>query len=147
MHKETIVLGKNKESVRKSTADTRPTDYLVAPAAANELEPVRNATEKLTEGIMQRFASPDYVTLAMHVNLQTAKADLIPIPHTGNLLKLKDNFDRLPTKVQDVLKKNIPQEQMKAVEEIYEYLETKLVESGRVTVVEEGALEEKELQD
>jgi hypothetical protein len=118
--------------------------YQLVPLAAKELEPVRNAAEKLREGIVQRFASPDYVTLAMHINVQTAKADLIPIPYAENLKKLRDNFDKLPTKVQDVIKRNIPQEQMKAVEEIYDYLGKVSPEKSHLVDQEVKALEKKD---
>ncbi|WP_337863405.1 hypothetical protein [Nitrososphaera sp.] len=146
MPREIVILGKKHDDEKSDSEGTGTTPHLV-PAAPKELEPVQRAADKLRVGIAERFNSPDYVTLAMHVNLNTAKADLIPVPHPENMRKMKYNFSRLPMKVQDVVRKNIPEEQMKAVEEIYEYLETKPVDAERIAVQEAKALEEKERED
>lgn len=102
-----------------------------------EMEPVKDAIKALTDGIVKRFNSPDYVTLAMHVNVNTAKADLIPIPHPNNIMKLQEHFPNLPKKVQDVIKKNTPEPESKALEEIYDHLE-KTFKLGNRQLPEQG---------
>ena len=145
MAREIVVLGKKADDEKSDTG--AGIAHQLVPAASKELEPVRKAVYKLQEGIAVRFDSPDYVTLAMHVNLNTAKADLIPVPSPENIRKLKENFSRLPTKVQDVVRKNIPEEQKKAFEEIYAYLEKQPTTKEPFVNQEEKALEEKSSQD
>lgn len=91
---------------------------------SKDFEPVINAVMKLRDGIIERFNSPDYVTLMMHVNVNTAKAELIPFPDAANLRKLKANFENLPKQVQKVMSNNIPEAQGGAIKEIYSYMDS-----------------------
>ena len=53
MPREPIVREKGSEPARKPPVDPRVANYQLVPAAAKELEPVRNAAEKLREGIIK----------------------------------------------------------------------------------------------
>ncbi|MGI0014927.1 MAG: hypothetical protein ACREBU_16020 [Nitrososphaera sp.] len=87
-----------------------------------EHEEVKSAVQKLKEDIMAKTNSEDYVTLTMHVNLDSAKADLIPVPTKDNLDRMKHQFLSLPKKVQEVIKNSIPPEDMQAVETVWDFL-------------------------
>lgn len=83
---------------------------------------VKHAFEQLRDDIITVNERPNYVTLLMAVNTKTARADLIPLPTLDNMTKLKNSLDQFPEAVQNAIKKNIPEADMKASQEIWEYL-------------------------
>jgi gas vesicle protein len=104
---------------------------------------VRHAFEQLRDDIIRINEDPSYVTLLMAVNTRTAKAELIPIPTIDNMTRIKDNLDQFPEAVQNAIKKNIPEADMKASTEIWEYL-------GKIKEVvdkNEKAIQEKPMRE
>lgn len=59
----------------------------------------------------------------MAVDVNTAKADLVPVSTLDNLIRLKEHMDRFPTGVKSTLEKNIPEADMSAVELVWAFLD------------------------
>jgi hypothetical protein len=114
---------------------TKDMEILAISKNPDGIEQMTNAVQKLRNDIITRFEDPSCVTLMMHVNLNTAKADLIPFPNRANMEKLRGHFNELPKRVQNVITKSIPEEDMAAVHVIWDLLDSQLKEVK--TVVED----------
>lgn len=86
-------------------------------------EAVKVAVEQLKDDLISLNDSKDHVAFLMAVNVNTAKAELVPIPTLANMVKLKEHLEQFPDGVKSALKKNISDEDMMAVESIWHFLE------------------------
>ena len=85
-------------------------------------EIIRQAFIQLRDDIFALDSKPNFVTLVMAINVDTAKADLIPIPTLDNMIKLQEHLEKFPEAVQTAIKKNIPEKDMQASKEIWNFL-------------------------
>lgn len=90
-----------------------------------ELISAKDAIRRLVVDIKALHDSDDHIGLYMAVNTQTGKADIIPIPTKENIEKLRSRLDTLPAKIQQAIRKNIPEEDWKATELIWAVLDGK----------------------
>ncbi len=105
-----------------SLADGDLVVYEVPP----ELLAVKDAVQKLKDDIESKHKSQNYVGFFMAINLETAKADLIPIPTKENMEKILLHMNELPQNVQKVVGRSIPEDDLKAAELIWDVLEPKV---------------------
>lgn len=115
------------ESEKAATSPAANPDHVVLltpmTLQAKVPEPVKVAVEQLKDDLISLSDSKEHVAFLMAVNVNTAQAELVPIPTLANMLKLKENLERFPDGVKAALKKNISDEDMKAVESIWHFLD------------------------
>src|SRR5262245_43376717 len=92
------------ESLGRLIADGERIVRLLTP---QELQLFSDSVDKLRTSIIEHVENPEFLTLTMHVNLSTARAELIPIPTEDNMVRFKNHFKELPNAVQEIVKKSI----------------------------------------
>lgn len=115
------------ESEKAATSQSASPDQVVLLASvalkAKVPDSVKAAVEQLKNDLMSLNDSKDHVAFLMAVNVNTAKAELVPLPTLANMVKLKEHLEQFPDGVKSALKKNTSDEDMKAVESIWHFLD------------------------
>lgn len=121
-HTKTCEVGKA-EGVDKSCEVPQSSENTILPVSPDLPDSIKNAVEQLKEDIVSLNDSEDHLAFMMAVNVNTAKAELVPIPTLGNMTRLMAHLDQLPEGVQNALKKNISETDKQAMFSIWRFLE------------------------
>lgn len=113
----------DEDSAQDDQSSTQVKTMVTAPQSSIP-DSIKPAVSRLTDDIMTLGESKEHVTFLMAVNINTAKADLVPIPTIENMARLKEHLERFPESVKAALKDNIPNEDMEAAESIWALLDS-----------------------
>jgi hypothetical protein len=84
--------------------------------------PVVGAVEELRNHMEALHNDEKFVVFVMGVNIDNGRATIVPIPTIQNVRKMKEQVGQLPDGIQDAIIKNVPEQDMKAIDEIWSYL-------------------------
>lgn len=79
---------------------------------------VRGKIDSLISSIKFLHENPENMSFWMSVDVNTAKAALVPIPTYDNMLKLKKNYDSLPKRVKNTMKNNMSENDFQSFQTI-----------------------------
>lgn len=95
----------------------REQHLIIAPVPA-ELVSVNQEILHLAESMRKLHESQNHLSFWMAVDINTAKAQLVPVPTLSNIEKMKHNYESLPTNVKDTIRRNTSDNDYDSFEEI-----------------------------
>lgn len=93
------------------------------PILPNKVERMDQASAKLVNGIVSRYASSGTMTFLAFLQ-KSGVVELIPVPELENLLKIGRHFSSLPQDVQDAISSSIPEQELEASNTLIELLKS-----------------------
>lgn len=110
---------------RRSARPVSSKEIMIPTDTFPAVEVAREEIGQLARSIKSLYESPSHVSFWMSVDVNTAKASLVPVPTYDNMAKMKDHYDSLPKRVRNTMKKNMSEQDFQSFQAIMEAFKDK----------------------